>query len=139
MKLFLLEIIRKSGVRHFQKSQFRLFQFEFSGTHKVHFSIWQLHRRQELLPDLLICSRMIHRAHYRGEAHRRNNANKPITSILRNRRVRQRGGARGTREGRVYSRWRREGANGEHIVRPRAATGSGHGQHAARMHARCIR
>ena len=52
-----------------------------------------------MLPGLLIRSQMIHRAHYRGEAHRRNNANKPITSILRNRRARQQRGSEGGRGG----------------------------------------
>lgn len=101
-----------------------------------------------LLPGLLIRSRMIHRAHYRGRgAHRRNNANKPITSILRNRRARQRrcgeGLARRTRgkEGSLPKQGDEGGGrgNGECIVRLRAATGSERGQHAARMHARCIR
>jgi len=90
MKLFSIETSQKNHVRAFGNLDSIYFTFElseFSNTREVHFSI--AHQRQELLPGLLIRSRMIHRAHYRGEAHRRNNANKPITSILRNRRARQ--------------------------------------------------
>lgn len=89
----------RSKKSRFQKSRFRLFHARTLGYSRS--ALFYSSRRQELLPGLLIRSRMIHRAHYRGEAHRRNNANKPITSILRNRRAKgQRRGSEGVREGR---------------------------------------